>query len=66
MINTMTRAKPPNRLDRQHVAEVRDGLRWVLDRIAADELTAGAGYVARLEGAIEALDVLMGESTKSD
>jgi len=43
------------------VVEARDGLRRVLAAIHRGELTADSGYVARLEGAIAALDALLGE-----
>lgn len=48
-----------SRFDRRSVAEARDGLRRVLDAIRKGELTAGPGYVARLEGAIDALDSVL-------
>lgn len=47
------------RLQRRTVAESRDGLQRVLVAIRTGELTASPGYVARLEGAIAALDVLL-------
>ncbi len=52
---------PSSRLDRRVVADARDGLQRVLEAIRAGELTAGPGYVARLEGAIAALAALVGE-----
>lgn len=51
-----------SRLDRRVVADARDGLQRVLEAIRAGELTAGPGYVARLEGAVAALDALLGEA----
>ena len=50
----------PGRLQRRTVAESRDGLQRVLESIRLGELTATPGYVARLEGAIAALDTLLG------
>ena len=50
------------RLERHTVAESRDGLQRVLEAIRTGELTASPGYLARLEGAIAALDALLGES----
>src|ERR1035437_9169779 len=41
-------------LDHTTVSEARDGLRRGLEAIRKEELTAGPGYVARLEGAIAA------------
>jgi hypothetical protein len=58
------RAAKPERLDRTKVSEVRGGLRWMLEKIESGELTAGPGLVARLEGAVEALNVLLGESSE--
>jgi hypothetical protein len=54
------------RLDRSTVSEARDGLRRVLEAIRKEELTAGPGYVARLEGAIAALDPLLEQSRSRD
>ena len=56
------RAAKPERLHRRTVAESREGLERVLEAIHKGELTASAGYVARLEGAIAALEALLGES----
>ena len=48
-----------SRRSRRTVSEARDGLPRVLEAIRASGLTAGPGYVARLEGAIAALDALL-------
>ena len=42
------------------MSDAREGLRRVLDAIRSGELTASPSYVARLEGAIAALDILLG------
>jgi hypothetical protein len=55
------RAAKPERLQQRTVAESRDGLRRVLEAIHKGELTASTGYIARLEGAIAALDALLEE-----
>jgi hypothetical protein len=52
-----------SRLERTTVSEARDGLKRVLEAIRAGELTAGPGYVARLEGAVAALEALLGQLT---
>lgn len=52
---------PGARVDRITVSDARDGLRRVLEAIRRGELTAGPGYVARLEGAIAALQALLGD-----
>jgi hypothetical protein len=57
----MANRKGSDRLQRQYVSEVRDGLKLVLEKIASGELTAGPGLVARLEGAILALDTILGD-----
>jgi hypothetical protein len=44
------RAAEPERLQRRTVSESRDGLQRVLEAIHKGELTASAGYIARLEG----------------
>ncbi|HUY56561.1 MAG TPA: hypothetical protein VMV12_01865 [Candidatus Micrarchaeaceae archaeon] len=54
------RAKP-GRLQRRTVAESRDGLQRVLEAIRQGELTATPGYMAHLQGAIAALDALLGD-----
>jgi hypothetical protein len=51
----------PGRIERRTLAESRDGLQRVLEAIRTGELTATPGYVARLEGAIAALDALLGD-----
>lgn len=56
--------RQPERLRRRTVAESRDGLQRVLAAIRTGELAASPGYVARLEGAIAALDTLLGESAE--
>lgn len=43
------------------VTEVADGLRRLLNQIATGTMTAGSGTVARLEGALTALDQLAGQ-----
>ncbi len=48
-----------SRLYRRVVADARDGLQRVLEAIRVGGLTAGSGYVARLEGAIAALDTVL-------
>lgn len=48
-------------LDSRTVADARDGLERVLEAIREGELTAGPGYVARLEGSITALNALLSE-----
>lgn len=49
------------RLHPDAVIDCREGLQRLLHAIRRGELTAGSGYVARLEGAIAALDALLGE-----
>ena len=44
------------------VIGARDGLRRILEAIRSGELRASPSYVARLEGAIAALDAVLGES----
>jgi hypothetical protein len=46
------------------VAESRDALQRVLEAIQKGDLVSTWGYVARLEGAIAALDALLDESVK--
>lgn len=60
----MTQPAKPERLRRRTVAESRDGLQRVLEVIRTGELIASPGYVARLQGAIAALDALLGESAE--
>ena len=46
------------------VAEIREvaaGLRRMLDAIEAGQITADSGTIARLEGAVAALDALAGD-----
>jgi hypothetical protein len=45
----------------QVVREARNGLERVLEAIREGDLTAGPGYQSRLEGAIAALDALLGD-----
>ncbi|HUY25723.1 MAG TPA: hypothetical protein VMV09_10555 [Candidatus Saccharimonadales bacterium] len=42
--------------------DIRDGLQRLTQAIRRGELTAGSGYVARLEGAIASVDALVSES----
>jgi hypothetical protein len=48
------------KVSRALVRESRDGLQRVLQAIRTGELTASAGYIAHLEGAVSALDALLG------
>jgi hypothetical protein len=57
----MKEGAEPDTVELRTVIESRDGLRRVLEAIYKGELTAGPGYVARLEGAIAALDALLEE-----
>lgn len=45
--------------------EARDGLRSFVEAIRSDELPGSRAYVARLEGAIAALDALLGDRPNS-
>ena len=58
----MKKAAEADMVQLRTVIESRDGLRRVLDAIRKGELTAGPGYVARLEGAVAALDALIWEA----
>lgn len=49
----------------QLVRESRDGLQRVLQAIRSGEMTASPRYAAGLEGAIAALDALIGEPPNS-
>jgi hypothetical protein len=49
-------------IHRKVVVESRDGLQRLVEAIRRGELTAAPGYVARLEGAIAALDALIWEA----
>jgi hypothetical protein len=53
------------KIGREDIVKSRDGPRLVLEAIRAGELTAGPGYQARLDGAIAALDALIGEADPS-
>jgi hypothetical protein len=44
------------------ILEARDWLGWLLAAIAAGELTIGSDLRAKLEGAVAALDALLGEA----
>ena len=48
-------------LRRHDIEATATGLRRLLAAIAANELTAGSGEIARLEGALAALEALLGE-----
>lgn len=52
----MTRPEP---LDRQLVQDTREALSRLLDAVRRGDLTATGGMVARLEGAVWALDALL-------
>jgi hypothetical protein len=43
--------------------QLRDGLRRMLDRLESGELTASAATRHRIEGAVVALSVVLGESS---
>ena len=52
------RSMSRRRFSRQELADTAAGLRRLLDAIATEEITADPGTVARLEGAILALEAL--------
>lgn len=57
----MSGGAEPERIERRTVADTRQGLQRILEAIRRGELTAGPSYVARLEGAIAALEALLGD-----
>lgn len=65
-LNRVSPAAKRGRIERRTLASSRDGLQRILEAIRRGELTAGSGYVARLEGAIAALDALLEKSHTGD
>ncbi len=53
-------------VSRAELAEVATGLRAVLDLVREGGVTAGSGLVARLEGAVAALDTLAEDTPARD
>lgn len=51
-------------LPRQLVQETRDALTRLLGQVRGNEMTAPAGMVARLEGAVWAIDALLDAETE--
>ncbi len=53
--------EPQEQLSAETIREARDALRRLLDRIAEGTMTAPHSLVARVEGAIAALDAVLVE-----
>lgn len=58
----MVKCSARRRISPGDVERARDGLERILEAIGRGELIASSSYVARLEGAIAALDSLLRES----
>ena len=51
---------PDRALNRREIADLADRLRGLLDMIEADEMSATTGMMYRVQGAVVAIDAVLG------
>jgi hypothetical protein len=56
---------PAHPLSRREIADLADRLRGLLEMIETDEMSATTAMTYRLEGAVAALDVVLGQGASS-